>query len=62
MVEFSDLFDNEDDVFQKKAKVWLIINRHASMILTVVYHHIKDYLNLISAAFKPKQSMSFLKT
>lgn len=21
MVEFSDLFDNEDDVFQKKAKV-----------------------------------------
>lgn len=28
MVEFSDLFDNEDDVFQKKAKVWLNNQTH----------------------------------
>lgn len=28
MVEFSDLFDNEDDVFQKKAKVMSTLFEH----------------------------------
>lgn len=47
MVEFSDLFDNEDDVFQKKAKVCtqLTHSHPPSPLEQILQENLIDYLS-----------------